>query len=58
MVPLEMSDGKTADAGYPKPMPEGWQGMPAKLSQGINAAVFRNGHTYMIKDREFMRFTG
>lgn len=46
------------DAGYPKPLPGGWRGMPAAFQSGIDAATYRKGHVYMIKGNQYIRFTG
>ncbi len=39
-------------------MPGGWKGLPASFSSGIDAAIFRKGHTYFFKGNQYVRFTG
>ena len=50
--------GVEVDPGYPLPLPGGWRDLPAAWHSGIDAAVFRAGHTYFFKGNQYVRFTG
>ena len=50
--------GVEVDPGYPEALPGGWRGLPAAWWSGIDAAVFRAGHTYFFKGNQYVRFTG
>ena len=50
--------GVEVDPGYPQRLPGGWTGLPASWTSGIDAAVFRAGHTYFFKGNQYVRFTG
>lgn len=47
------------DAGYPKPISEGWKGMPAGFNAGIDAALWRqsNGKIYLFKGDQYVRIS-
>ncbi len=50
--------GVQVDPGYPQALPGGWTGLPDSWTSGIDAAVFRAGHTYFFKGNQYIRFTG
>jgi hypothetical protein len=50
--------GTKVDPGYPRTLPGGWRGLPASWKPGIDAAIFRKGHTYFFKGNQYARFTG
>ena len=51
--------GSAVEEGYrkPKKLPGGWKGLPESFRDGIDAAVFRGGHSYFFKDNRYVRFT-
>mgnify|MGYP000090622399 FL=1 len=56
---LKLSD-VTVSSGYPKPMPGGWQNMPAGWAGNVGAAIHYqpNGKHYFFKGNEYVRLTG
>jgi hypothetical protein len=53
----KVSDG--VDPGYPKPIADGWPGLPAAFQSGIDAALLResNGKIYFFKGGQYVRYS-
>jgi hypothetical protein len=51
--------GTTVDPGYPKPIADGWPGLPEPFQKGIDAALMHhdNGRIYFFKGKEYVRYT-
>jgi hypothetical protein len=47
------------EPGYPKPISEGWPGLPAEFKEGINAALMRkdNGKIYFFKGNQYVCYS-
>lgn len=53
----KVEDG--VDSGYPKPIKDGWQGLPAEFQTGIDAALMRKdaNHIYFFKGKQYVRIS-
>ena len=49
---------RRVDSEYPKELPGGWKGLPSTFQNGIDAAIYADGHTYFFKGKDYVRFTG
>ncbi|MEP0519571.1 MAG: hemopexin repeat-containing protein [Hyphomicrobiales bacterium] len=50
--------GSVVDKNYPKSIAKAWKGLPKSFYAGLDAAIYRAGHTYFFKGNQYVRFTG